>query len=385
MVNVNFSKIAKVTMERTGYFFCSIFPQFKRWCEAFCKMLVILTTGIPKKGIHIYYGYKRLPDSAAIAKGGLIKFQRLSKTFPNTPRRFNIIYLVSSSFPSDAERLYRFARLKKAKFVWNQDGVAYPAWMPEGWENKNSKMANLLHNADYVFYQSEFARFCANTFLGERSGPSEILYNPVDTKIFNPSTRRKDPNKLNLLVVGSHYHIYSLKSSVKTLAFLHKTIPKARLIVAGKIWDHVLRPIKKLVNDLHLEDCIELIPPFSQNKALDIFHKGDILLHSKIQDVCPGVVVEAMSCGVPVVYSLSGGVPELVGEYGGVGVATEANWEKRVSPKPEEWAGAVLKVANNLSNYGKCARQRAIEKFDLQNWKNRHRRVFGELLRESRN
>jgi glycosyltransferase involved in cell wall biosynthesis len=138
----------------------------------------------------------------------------------------------------------------------------------------------------------------------------------------------------------------------------------------------------KLITDLDLKNHIKFLPPFSQNEALEIFRQSDILLHTKIQDVCPGVVIEAMSCGLPVVYSLSGGVPELVGKDSGVGVSTSANWEERIPPEPNEWADAVLAVAEDLSRYSNAARQRAVKLFDFQLWQERHRQVFIELLKD---
>jgi glycosyltransferase involved in cell wall biosynthesis len=94
------------------------------------------------------------------------------------------------------------------------------------------------------------------------------------------------------------------------------------------------------------------------------------------------VVIEAMACGLPVVYSASGGVPELVGEVAGVGVPTETSWQKQVPPAPELWAEAVLIVAEDLSRYSEAARQRTVEHFDLRPWVERHREVFSELLEQ---
>jgi glycosyltransferase involved in cell wall biosynthesis len=344
------------------------------------KGMVILLAGFPKQGICVFYGHKSLPTADEVTHGGIIKFQRLNEVFPNRPRRFNILYMVSSNYPSDGIQLCRFAQRKGAKFVWNQDGVAYPAWMPSGWEESNARMAILLHEADYVFYQSEFARSSADEFLGKRSGPSEVLYNAVDTTLFCPPRIRKTSNELSLLVMGSQYHKYRLESSIRALACIRKARPRARMFVAGRVWDHVSGPIKQLIRDLRVEDFIEFMPPFTQKQAVGIFHKCDILLHTKIQDPCPGVVIEAMACGLPVVYSASGGVPELVGEAAGVGVPTETSWQNRTPPAPELWAEACLTVAEDLSRYSEAARQLAIERFDIRPWVERHKQVFSELL-----
>jgi glycosyltransferase involved in cell wall biosynthesis len=350
--------------------------------KTFLKGLSIARAGLPSHGIQISYGYERIPGFGEVAHGGIIKFQRLNEIFPNHFSNFNILYLVSSNYQRDAEHLLRFARQKNAKFVWNQNGVAYPAWMPNGWKNANARMAKFLHSADFVFYQSEFARSCANQFLGKRTGPSEILYNAVDTKIFCPSLKSKDSDSLRLLVIGSQYHTYPLESSLRTLAHIHKSIPFAQMTIAGKIWDHVLNSAEQLITDLDLKNHVRFVPPFTQNEAIEIFRQSDILLHTKIQDVCPGVVIEAMSCGLPVVYSLSGGVPELVGEYAGVGVSTNANWKERIPPEPEAWAEAILTVAEDLNRYSKAARQRAVELFDFEFWQERHRQVFTKLLED---
>jgi glycosyltransferase involved in cell wall biosynthesis len=369
-------------LKRFGFALGKMLSQLWHRSKGFIKGMAISLSDLPLEDIYISYGYDRLPNSEKAAHGGIIKFQRLNEIFPNTPRRFNILYLGSSNRPPFAEQLCCIARRKGAKFVWNQNGVAYPAWMLSGWEEANAQMAEFLHRADYVFYQSEFARSCANRFLGKRRGPSEILYNAVDTKIFCPSAKSKDSNSIRLLVIGSQYHTYPLESSLRALAHINKSIPFVRMTIAGKIVDHVLNSVMKLIIDLGLKNHVKFVPPFTQNEALKIFRQSDILLHTKIQDVCPGVVIEAMSCGLPVVYSLSGGVPELVGEYGGVGVPTNANWEERVPPEPAAWADAILTVAEDLNRYSKAARQRAVELFDFQLWQERHRQVFTELLED---
>lgn len=364
-----------------------IYPLFKsktfafmQWCKRLIKGLSIAIAGRPAQKIQVSYGYRRLPALEEISHGGIVKFQRLNEFFPNKPYRFNMLYMASSSYPADAEQLYRFARRKKSKFVWNQDGVAFPAWMSSGWKETNRRMANFLHAADYVFYQSEFAKFCADKFLGEKNGSCEVLYNAVDTKVFYPNAQKQNSNAMTLLVMGSQYHAYRLESAIRSLACLHKFRPHIRLLVAGRIWDNVYDLAQKLIKELRLEDFIEFLGPFDQKEVVDIFHRSDILLHTKIQDPCPGVVIEAMACGVPIVYSSSGGVPELVGAEAGVGVPTSTSWEKQIPPEPELWAKAVFKVAEDISGYGEAARQRAVERFDLKPWVERHRRVFSDLL-----
>jgi glycosyltransferase involved in cell wall biosynthesis len=335
---------------------------------------------LPPHGVHVFYGYDRLPGADEVARGGIVKFQRLSEAFPNTPRSFNIIYMVSSAHPMYAAQLVRAGRHVGATFIWNQDGVAYPAWMPSGWQAVNAGLAELLHAADFVFYQSGFARVSSDRFLGERSGPWEILYNAVDTDRFRPATSRRADDELVLLTAGSKYVFARIASPIRTLAQVRERRPQARLLFAGPVSRQLEGPAQKLIAEFGLGEHVTFLPAFTQEQAPGIFQRADILLHPKINDPCPGVVIEAMACGLPVVHSDSGGVPELVGKEAGRGVDTAATWERFTQPLPHAWAEAVLAVAEELPRYAEAARQRAMERFDLRPWVARHRQLFRELL-----
>jgi glycosyltransferase involved in cell wall biosynthesis len=87
-----------------------------------------------------------------------------------------------------------------------------------------------------------------------------------------------------------------------------------------------------------------------------------------------------MACGLPVVYADSGGVPELVGEDAGIGVPDQTDWDRILPPDPVQLADAVEEVAQGLRHHSQAARERAVEKFDLQPWLRRHREVFASLV-----
>jgi glycosyltransferase involved in cell wall biosynthesis len=65
--------------------------------------------------------------------------------------------------------------------------------------------------------------------------------------------------------------------------------------------------------ELKLQDHVTFTGSYTQQQAVDIYRGADVLLHTQYNDACPSVVLEAMACGLPVVYSNSGGVGELVG------------------------------------------------------------------------
>lgn len=357
----------------------SFLRQAMRWVR-------ILMSGRPGgRDARVYYGCDRIPSINEHVHGGMIKFQRMQDYLPNSPYRFNILYIGSSSMPADWKELLWLARQKGAKVVWSQNGVGYLAWHGPGWEQFNMPMKNMLHASDYVFYQSKFCKLSADRFLGERSGPWEVLYNAVDTKIFTPPELDPDPKHLVLLNIGSAESLYRFEAAVRTVSALVKQRDDVRLIVAGKLsWNHTQRKANeeacRIIEELGISENVIMLGSYSQAEAAQIYRRTHILLHTQYNDACPTTVLEAMACGLPVVYSHSGGVPELVGKEAGIGVPAELSWERDFPPEPEALADAVLRVAENRPMYAEAARQRAVDRFDLRPWLQRHREVFENLL-----
>lgn len=329
----------------------------------------------------VSYGVDALPSAVT---GGAVKFVRLAERFPNRPRDFNLLYLGSSSRPRDSAALLRLAALRGAPLVWNQNGVAYPAWAGAATSAINGPMADCLRAARQVFYQSEFCRRSAERFLGAPGGAAEVLYNAVDTGVFIPAAGA-GPAVPVLLLGGDQHHAYRVVSALRTLALVREAEPDARLVVTGRLtWPvrggTALGEAKLLVQALALEGAVEFVGPYRQADAPALLQGATLLLHTQENDACPNLVIEALACGLPVVYSASGGVPELVGTEAGVGIASRSSWDEIVPADPQELAAAVLAVLARRDEFAAAARARAVERFDIAPWVARHAEVFEQLV-----
>ena len=98
-----------------------------------------------------------------------------------------------------------------------------------------------------------------------------------------------------------------------------------------------------------------------------------------MNDPCPSVVLEALASGVPVVYPRSGGVPELVGDDAGIGVPHPDGFERDEPPGADALAEAVTRVLADLPVYRAAARARAVDRFSLEPWLDRHAELFERL------
>jgi len=322
----------------------------------------------PGSGVRVFYGHDVVPAAGDAVAGGTGKFQRLAQRFPNSPTDFSLLYLGSTWLPRDLRPLLSLARRRRVPVVLNQSGVAYPGWAGDETDEINRPFRRALLAADHVLYQSEFCKRSADEWLGEPHGTWEVLYNAVDVDHFSPGVAPEGPP--TLLLAGDQTQAYRLEVALRTLAHL----PEARLIVTGRL---VSDPAPLL---RELGDRVELAGRYAQRDAPALFRRAHVLLHTKVKDPCPTAVVEAMACGLPVVYAASGGTVELVGTDAGIGVPHPDGWDRDEPPDPAALAAAVRDVLAQRDIYAAAARRRAVERFALGPWLDRHEQLFSELV-----
>jgi glycosyltransferase involved in cell wall biosynthesis len=345
----------------------------ERYLRAARRWVRLLARGGVPSELRVFYGHDHVPAPGEAVAGGSGKFQRLAQRFPNGPDDFSLLYLGSTWLPRDLRPLLRLARRRGIPVVVNQSGVAYPGWAGADTDRLNDPFRRALLAAEHVLYQSEFCKRSADEFLGKPRGTWEVLYNAADVDRFTPGP---PPGGQVLLLGGDQTQAYRLEVALRTLAHL----PEAKLIVTGRL---VSDP-EPLLHELGIADRVELAGRYAQSDAPALFRRAHLLLHTKVMDPCPTVVIEAMACGLPVVYAASGGTVELVGGEAGIGVPHPESWERDVPPDPEALADAVREVLADRERYAAAARRRAVERFALGPWLDRHEELFRDVVLRAR-
>lgn len=348
-----------------------------------CGVLVAVNCILPRRrALAVHYGGARIGDVG----GPLVKVKRLSQYFPDHPLGFNLVYLLSNT-PYLPRPALELLRSRGIPIVLNQNGVFYPGWYAGDWQTPNRIMAEGFHLADWVFFQSEFCRRAADRFLGARQGRSEILYNAVDTKRFLPATRKGSLSPFVFLITGKiDDHIgYRLESTIAGLGKARKDGLDACLQIAGFVAPGARMAAEQLAQRLRIADHVSFTGSYRQEEAPSIYGSADAYVMTKYNDPCPNTVLEALACGLPVLYSDSGGVPELVGSEAGIALDCGGeHWDKPRVPSVEVIAAGMRKIAEQRSVFADAARARAVERFDIAYWIGRHREVFEILLKEKR-
>ena len=345
-----------------------------RYGRAATRWGKLLVSGRAGPGLRVFYGWDRIPGSGEQVAGGTAKLQKLAERWPNSPTDFSLLYLGTTYLPRDLRPLLWLARKRRARIVVNQDGVAYPGWAGERTDELNVPLRRAVLAADHVVYQSAFSKRSSDAFLGEPSGSWEILPNAVDVERFTPGTPPGDGPVV--LLGGDQTQAYRLELALETFRHVLDEHPTARLLVSGRLVSDPEPTLRRL----ELRGAVDFPGGYTQADAPDVFRRAHVLLHTKVNDPCPTMVIEAMACGVPVAYAASGGTVELVEDEAGIGVPHYDGFDRDEPPSAEALAAAVLGVLAERERFASAARRRAVERFALRGWLERHGAIFAELL-----
>ncbi|MBL4747943.1 MAG: glycosyltransferase family 4 protein [Magnetovibrio sp.] len=331
-------------------------------------------------GVRVFYGGARPGDVG----GPLVKVKRLRALFLEHIWGYNIVYVLSNTPYLPNFALY-ILRMRNVPIVHNQNGVFYPGWFAGNCDLQNKRMARTFHKADYVFFQSKFCKLSAERYLGPRKGAGEILYNAVDTSFYHPL---ETPNPIEgrpyrFLLTGKidDHLYYRIDSSIRGLAEAVKLGLDATLDIAGWVAPKAHVQAQALANELGVSQRVCLTGPYTQEQATTIYQNSDAYIMTKHNDPCPNTVLEALACGLPVLYSDTGGVAELVGDAG-IGLECAQGWGEPQVPEVRLIGQGMVDVFKKHDVFRLIARTRAVERFDIAHWERRHNEVFVRLIEE---
>ena len=132
-----------------------------------------------------------------------------------------------------------------------------------------------------------------------------IIHNGADKKIFYPSDdMRKIDGKIKFIMTGSFRKKVMIEPIVLALDDLRGRFD-FELIVVGPV-------INKEIEDFFKRDYITMAGSKESKEVAEVLRNSHILIHSQLNDNCPNSVLEAISCGLPIVGFDSGAMKELL-------------------------------------------------------------------------
>jgi sugar transferase (PEP-CTERM/EpsH1 system associated) len=207
-----------------------------------------------------------------------------------------------------------------------------------------------------------------------------VIYNGVDTDLFSPrpelaaALRSEIGIPMDRTVIGSVGRLVPIKD--------YKTLLHAAEILVRQGKDvHVVivgsgPELPKL--QAYAAASRELADRFlflaASSRVADLLNSMDVFVLPSISEGMSNTILEAMATGLPVVVSRAGGNPELV-EEGSVGGLFDPR-------DVEALAGHLSLLVDNRDlrrEYGRAARQRAVDKFSLSGMVQQYRNIYVDL------
>lgn len=179
------------------------------------------------------------------------------------------------------------------------------------------------------------------------------------------------PEEKILLHASNFREVKRVVELVEIMRIVVDHFPEARLIIAGDGPTRI--EVERKIEALDLCNNVHLLGVKSNMQ--EIMCSADMFLLNSTLEGMPLVLLEAMSCGLPVVTTPAGGVPELVrpGKDGAVTKGFEQ----------EEYAQVVIEMLENEEKrkaLGKAGRKRVEESFSAERIVGMYEKVFEDVL-----
>ncbi|KXH77146.1 MAG: hypothetical protein AM326_05620 [Candidatus Thorarchaeota archaeon SMTZ-45] len=180
-----------------------------------------------------------------------------------------------------------------------------------------------------------------------------------------------NPEEKILLHASNFRKVKRVVELVEIMRIVVDHFQKARLIIAGDGPTRI--EVERKIEALDLCNNIHLLGVKSNMQ--EIMCSADLFLLNSTLEGMPLVLLEAMACGLPVITTPAGGIPELV-RPGTDGMVTKGFDQ-------EEYAQAIIELLENdekRKNLGKAGRKRVEDSFAAERVVSMYERVFEDIL-----
>jgi glycosyltransferase involved in cell wall biosynthesis len=203
-----------------------------------------------------------------------------------------------------------------------------------------------------------------------------IIHNCINTNSFNLSNDEKKYVTTIFKVDNLVVKIKRGEVFIKSIPYVINVFPEQKFIIIGEKGNAYAR-LKNLTKTLNIEKHVEFVGNIDNSEVLYWLQNSKAYVQISDTETFGVAIAEAMSCGVPVVVSRRGAIPEIVGKSG---VYVDHNNAQSV-------ASGIISILNmdesQHSDFGKNGRQRIIDNFTYEKRKESIHQIVSGILDET--
>jgi len=232
-----------------------------------------------------------------------------------------------------------------------------------------------LEKSDIITAVSSFLQEKTRQNFGEDLN-IRVIPNFVDTKVYarqecaQVERRLRQDGEFILMHVSNFRPVKRIQDCIRILAEVREKIP-SRLVLVGDGPER--SDAERLCRELGVVEYVTFLG--KQSALPEILSAADIFLLPSQQESFGLSALEAMSCGVPVVATSIGGIPEVV-RNDETGFVAELGDVQRMA----RYCVELLSNPKKLAAFRENSRKRAVEKFDIALIVPMYERVYQDAL-----
>jgi glycosyltransferase involved in cell wall biosynthesis len=212
------------------------------------------------------------------------------------------------------------ASIRRVPLIITVHGIDDVAWFPGKsslykWFKNKWLARTCLRRADHIIVVSNYLRRLLTMEMRIRDQKISVIDMGVNTNMFRPTGKEEARRQLNLplsdgivLYVGNLYPLKGCQYLIQAMALIKR--PDRRLMMVGEGPER--RHLEVLSDSLGLP--VTFVGAVPREEVPLWMSAADLLVHPTLSEGFGLVVLEALSCGLPVVASNTGGIPEQIND-----------------------------------------------------------------------
>ncbi len=287
-------------------------------------VITSLDEGLPEESYEKGFYIHRLPRTKIRFAGAFIFWADIVRTI----RRVSPVVVHAQSLGIGVPALISKTILKIPYVVWGRGSDVY---LP-GWFTKRT-LKTIMKNADSAIALTEDMK---RTMQAIYNRNIVVVPNGINLKEYtgDPSVQKVKGDEKRILFVGRLHPVKGVRYLLQAMKIVYEKMPDAKLILVGDGEEREL--LEKLADNLEIRECVEFAGRVPHERVQDYMNQAEVFVLPSLSEGFPVTILEAMACGLPVVATRVGGLPDVI-EDGVNGYLVKAK-------EPSEIAEALLKL-----------------------------------------
>ncbi len=182
------------------------------------------------------------------------------------------------------------------------------------WYSFLKMQEKVVRELNHVVTVSECSRRDIAVEFGRAEARTDVIGNGVDTDLFRPHPDiSREPGRI-ITTTSSDQPLKGFGILLEALQQVRAQRPDAHLVVIGKLQPDGRN--QRLLRQLGLEGCVSFRSGISDMELVHEYARASVAVCPSLYEGFGLPAAEAMSCGVPLVSSAGGALPEVVGDAG---------------------------------------------------------------------